>query len=160
MPIRVVCPSCATNSQAPDNMGGRKMRCPKCMAGLIVSGPTEPARGGRPAEGAEDEPQEVRVKTKPGKLLDDDVPAAIPADEEPEPLPTKRQGPVAPTSDDERPIDDEEEERERRFRPERRREMQRELGGILTPVLRGVIAVILASQLTLAALATFRPAAV
>src|SRR5262245_12904651 len=35
----LVCPSCAAKLRAPDNLTGRKMKCPKCGTAIIVPGP-------------------------------------------------------------------------------------------------------------------------
>jgi predicted Zn finger-like uncharacterized protein len=36
MPIPIVCPSCAAKLRVPDNMAGRKTKCPKCGTGINV----------------------------------------------------------------------------------------------------------------------------
>jgi lipopolysaccharide-induced tumor necrosis factor-alpha factor len=42
MPILVTCPTCGTNAAAPDNAGGKKVKCPKCQAILDVPAPQAP----------------------------------------------------------------------------------------------------------------------
>jgi len=89
MPIPVVCPSCATKLRAPDNMAGRKTRCPKCGTEVVVASPVheapEPAR-------AEPLPQLVK-RVEPPALRPKPRPAPAPhleqapkqPDKEPEP---------------------------------------------------------------------------
>ncbi len=36
MPIHLTCPSCSAKLQAPDNLAGRKMKCPKCGTAVAV----------------------------------------------------------------------------------------------------------------------------
>lgn len=38
MPIIIVCPGCGVQAKAHDNAAGKRMRCPKCKAIMIVPG--------------------------------------------------------------------------------------------------------------------------
>lgn len=74
MPISVVCPSCATKLRAPDNMAGRKAKCPKCGTAVVVPSPAHEVR-----ELSHEEPQPEPVKRV-------EPPAVRP---EPPPLPVR-----------------------------------------------------------------------
>jgi hypothetical protein len=74
MPIPVVCPSCATKLRAPDNMAGRKTKCPKCGTAVVVPSPApeapEPVRAEPlPQPVKRVEPPVVRPKPPPAPAL-------------------------------------------------------------------------------------------
>src|ERR1051326_8029663 len=39
MPVVIVCAGCQRKLQVPDNMGGRKVRCPSCGQTMVISLP-------------------------------------------------------------------------------------------------------------------------
>jgi hypothetical protein len=110
MPLVIRCPSCSRKLRVPENLLGKKVKCPSC-AGTFVS---QPESEDLPAAPLPDEQTPRGSKRRP----------AGPADEEKyemEPVPARRRS--SPPGDDdyeeeERP---EEEEYEERPRPRRRR---------------------------------------
>ena len=71
MSILVVCSSCSARLNAPDSAAGKKVKCPKCQAALVVPTPlpAEPA-----FEVVEEEPEKpaVRPKVKTDVFVEDD----------------------------------------------------------------------------------------
>src|SRR5260370_16249337 len=55
MPVPVVCPSCAARLSIPDNLAGRKIKCPKCGKPVLVEAETLPPVL-ETAEGVADQP--------------------------------------------------------------------------------------------------------
>ncbi|MCL4192667.1 MAG: hypothetical protein KJZ87_13125 [Thermoguttaceae bacterium] len=39
MPIHVACPGCGRKFQAPDNLSGKRVKCPGCAAAFVVNAP-------------------------------------------------------------------------------------------------------------------------
>ncbi len=77
MPIPVVCPSCATKLRAPDDIAGRKTKCPKCGTGVVVSSP-----GQEVPEPIRAEPLPQRVKPAEPSALGPKSPPAPAVHEE------------------------------------------------------------------------------
>src|SRR5437588_11726361 len=51
MPLRIACPSCKATCAVPDELRGKKARCPGCQQPFMIPGPAEtpPARPAEPA---------------------------------------------------------------------------------------------------------------
>ena len=43
MPIHVACPGCGRKFQAPDNLSGKRVKCPGCAAAFVVNAPVPEA---------------------------------------------------------------------------------------------------------------------
>lgn len=54
MPIVVTCPSCGSRFQAPDNLAGKRGKCPKCGTVLAVPGPAAAVPPALPLPAASD----------------------------------------------------------------------------------------------------------
>lgn len=52
MPILISCPSCGAKSKAPDQLAGKKAKCPKCGKGVPVPGSAAPAASKPPTPSA------------------------------------------------------------------------------------------------------------
>ncbi len=83
MPIPVVCPKCATRLNAPDNKSGRRAKCPKCGATIMVPGPTpddsEPGHSELPLRGEQPtKPRDNAPPLLPVQHLDPTLDAIVP----------------------------------------------------------------------------------
>jgi hypothetical protein len=147
MPIAITCPHCDWTGRVPDNLAGKRGKCPTCGELIPIKKPA------RAKAAADDEPDIVddadlvedqpRAKKSAARRLDedDDRPRKRrPADDEDRPArsrrrdddeddrPSKARPRPADDEDDERPVrsrrrpaDDDEEDRPRKKRPTRRR---------------------------------------
>jgi hypothetical protein len=52
MPIDVLCQSCGQKFRVPEQYAGKRVKCPKCQAGVQVPGPTSPPRPGNTGQAA------------------------------------------------------------------------------------------------------------
>lgn len=95
MPVAVVCPACKAKLKAPDNLVGKKVKCPGCAkpvlvpgAGVAASAPTPAPAAKKPVKPAAppveeepldevDEQEEPKAKKKPKK--EDNEEGATPA---------------------------------------------------------------------------------
>jgi predicted Zn finger-like uncharacterized protein len=53
MTIHVTCPGCGAKFQAPEDLAGKRVKCPKCSAAIAVAG--QPRQAGAQAAPAEQE---------------------------------------------------------------------------------------------------------
>src|SRR2546422_10070977 len=80
MPIVVACPFCNTTLRAPDTMGGRKIRCPKCDAAVMV-----PSAGQETQQSLQAEPSPRRIeRADTGSIAPKPppMPARLPTDDD------------------------------------------------------------------------------
>jgi hypothetical protein len=70
MPIRFECPACKKRTQAPEELAGRKARCPNCQA--VINVPDLP----EPVEEADEAPQPAPAPARraPARRAEDDEP--------------------------------------------------------------------------------------
>jgi hypothetical protein len=170
MPIAVVCPSCAARLGAPDQLIGKKVKCPKCQSPIAVPNPADAdgfevvddapprrsapvkavaARPARPAVADEEDDDDDRPrKRRPARDEDDDD----------EPVRPKSRRAARDEEEDEEPVrakvrkavarDEEEEEEEEDDRPRKKRKAAKSksnamlliAGGVGSVVIVGVVA--------------------
>src|SRR5438034_894902 len=81
MSINVSCPSCGGRLSAPDNLAGKRVKCPKCSQSLFVpAGAERPAALHRekPAASAAPPPVIVEPVRLPPQRVEPEPPHAIP----------------------------------------------------------------------------------
>lgn len=75
MPITVSCPSCGGKINAPDNLAGRKVKCPKCSAPMMLpsdNAVTEAIQTAAPAPAAPPPPSAPPPRSRPARPAQDD----------------------------------------------------------------------------------------
>jgi hypothetical protein len=123
MSIAVVCPKCSVKLNAPDGAAGKKVKCPKCQAGIVV-----PEALPAEFEVVEDEPRPATAKPIRARPAIDD-------DDEERPRKKKRRDDDEkyedrPRKNSRREDDDEEEDDEDRPRKKKRRRGGDDEGGV------------------------------
>lgn len=80
MPIRVACESCASRLNVPDNLAGRKVKCPKCGKPVLVANtavtaaaPANPPRPARPQPPRKKSEPEDRIQKEPDRGSEDET---------------------------------------------------------------------------------------
>jgi zinc-ribbon domain len=140
MPEQVQCPKCNQKLRVPDNLLGKKVKCPKCAS--IFEAKDEEAKdeedGGSYGLTQEPEPQprSKALRRASGEDVEDE-------EEEDEPVRKKRR-PAAEDTEDDELEEDEEERRPKKKRPKRSRALDKVLGpalGLQITAVLGMLAI-------------------